>query len=156
MMGWRGVYGSYSSFYLQREEFANFGSCEITEDWECDIQDVTGLSTSKSELKDFDNLDRMAETKSRYMIEPISTDKLRENLAWGEIRILRGAGSSDFFARYLWDGRVFLINSGGSHHFAAARYIASRLGVPVPLRGQLHTYVINELAVSSLQRDFEM
>lgn len=156
VLGWHHECGTYSSFYLQREEFANFGSCEITEDWECDIQDITGLANSKSELKDFDSLDHMVETKSRDMIEPISTDKLRENLAWSEIRIMRGDGSSDSFARYLWDGRLFLINSGGSHHFAAARYIASRTGARVPLRGRLRTYSINEKAVASLQRDFEM
>lgn len=156
VMGWRYVGGTYSSFYVNREEFANFGSCEVTEDWECDIQDVTGLAASKSELKDFDTLDRMVETNSRNMIEPITADKLRENLAWSEIRILHRDYPSDFFARYLWDGRVFLINSGGSHHFAAARYIASRIGAPVPLRGKLRTYAINDMAVASLQRDYEM
>lgn len=156
VMGWRDICGTYSSFYLQREELANFGSCEITEDWECDIQDITGLANSKSELKDFDSLDRMVETNSRGMIEPISMDKLRENLSWSEIRILHGHNPSDFFVRHLWDGRVFLINSGGSHHFAAARYIASRLKMRVPLRGNLHTYSINAMAVASLQRDFEM
>lgn len=156
VMGWRYVGGTYSSYDVNREEFANFSSCEITEGWECDIQDVTGLSASKSELKDFDSLDRMVETNSRDMIEPITADKLRENLAWREIRILHCADTSDFFARYLWDGRVFLINSGGSHHFAAARYIAARIGSPVPLHGKLRTYVINEMAVASLQRDFEM
>lgn len=156
LIGWRYEDGSYSSFFAKREEFANFGSCEITEGWECDIQNVTGLAASKSELKDFDSLDRMVETNSRNMIEPITGDKLRENLAWKEIRVLSRDDPSDFFARYLWDGRVFLVNSGGSHHFAAARYIAARIGSPVTLRGALHTYAINEMAVASLQRNYEM
>jgi hypothetical protein len=156
VMGWRYASGAYSSFCVKREEFVNFGSCAITEGWECDIQDVTGLAASKSELKDFDTLDRMVETNSRKMIESITAEKLRENLAWGEIRILHRDDPSDFFARYLWDDRVFLINSGGSHHFAAARYIAARIGSPVLLRGKLRTYAINEMAVVSLQRDYEM
>ncbi len=155
VMGWRYVGGAYSSFYVKLEELANFGSCQVTEDWECDIQDVTGLAASKSKLEDFDTLDRMVETNSRSMIEPITADKLRENLAWNEIGILH-RDSSDFFERYLWDDRVFLINSGGSHHFAAARYIAARIGASVPLRGKLHTYTINGMAIESLQHDYEM
>lgn len=155
VMGWRYAGGAYNSFYVKLKELANFGSCQVTEDWECDIQDVTGLAASKSKLEDFDTLDRMVETNSRSMIEPITADKLRENLAWGEIGILHDY-PSDFFECHLWDGRVFLINSGGSHHFAAARYIAARIGAPVLLRGKLRTYAINGMAVASLQRDYEM
>lgn len=156
VMGWRYATGSYSSFYRQLEDLANFSSCEITEAWECDIQDVTGLAGSKSDLREFASLDQMVETNARDMIAPISREKLRENLAWSEIRILNQSDPSDFFARYLWDGRVFLINSGGSHHFAAARHLAARLDTHVPLRGQLRTYAINESALASLQGEFEM
>jgi len=156
VMGWRYVGGTYSSFYVTLDAFANFGSCEITEGWECDIQDITGLAVSKSELKDFDSLDRMVEINSRDMIEPVTAEKLDENLAHREIRILHNNGSFDFFARYRWHDRLFLMNSGGSHHFAAARYIAARIEHPVPLRGTLRTYAINEMAVASLQRDYDM
>ena len=156
LMGWRHSPGSYSSCCVRRDEFANFGSCEITEEWECDIQDITGLSSSKSELTDFASLDAMIEANSREMIDAITEEKLRENLAHDEIRILHRDDPSDFFVRHLWDGRVFLINNGGSHHFAAARYIASRLGIPVPLCGKLHTYSINQIAVARLERDFDM
>lgn len=153
--GWRYWVDTYNSFTTRRE-FANFGICKITEGWECDIQDVTGLANSKSRLQDFDTLDRMVETYAPHLIDPISAEKLRENLEWHGVRILREGKQSDFFARYLWDGRVFLINSDGSRHFAAARLIADRIGLPVPLRGKLRTYAINEMAVSSLQRDYEM
>jgi len=44
------------------------------------------------------------------LIEPITASKLRQNLAWIEIRIIHCDNPSDFFARYLWDGRVFFIN----------------------------------------------
>jgi hypothetical protein len=56
----------------------------------------------------------------------------------------------------LWDKRVWLINSGGSHHFAAAKYIAARLNRPVPVQGSLHSYSIDGKAIASLSRDFEM
>lgn len=155
VLGWQYDFDTYQSFRTTRSEFANFGICKITEVWKCDIQDVDGLANSKTKLQDFDTLDRMVETKAPDLIDPITAERLRENLEYYGIRILHEK-HSDFFASYLWDGRVFLINSDGSHHFAAARYIAARIGLPVPLRGKLRTYAINEMAVSSLQRDYEM
>jgi len=154
--GWCYSEGRYSGYRVKRKEFIEFGSCERIETWQCDIQDVVGLSASKSPLQDFESLDRMVETRSREMIEPITREKLSENLAWGEIRILNRKNSSDYFTRYSWDGRVFLMNDGGSHHFSAARYISSRLHVPVPLRARLYIYEVNENAVAGLKRDFEM
>jgi hypothetical protein len=155
LMGWRNDVGHYRSFITHRDEFANFGSC-FTEDCEVDIQAVTGLSSSKSSLSDFSSLDEMVKTNSREMIDSISEEKLRKNLAHNEIRILKPGNTDDFLARFLWDGRFFLINSGGSHHFAAARYIASRLDVMVPIQSKLRTYGINQSAFNSLQCDYDM
>lgn len=45
------------------------------------------------------------------------------------------------------------MNDGGSHHFSAARYISSRLNVPVPLKARLYIYGVNEYAVAGLKRD---
>jgi len=156
LMGWKYSVGSYSSFFEYRDEFSNIGSCEIKEDWECDIQDVSGLLTSKSELAHFASLDELVETNSRDMIDTITEEKLRKNLAHDEIRIINPENLDDSFERYLWDGRLFLMNSGGSHHFAAARYIAARINIPVPLKGKLRTYSLNKAAIDSLQRDFDM
>lgn len=156
MMGWRQSNGYYSSFEIHRPEFQNLGRCEIVNQWRCDIQDVKGLSASKSKLHEFTSLDSMVETNSKEMIGEITESNLRKNLAHDQIRILNQKSTSDHFARYRWDGRVFLINSGGSHHFAAARYIASRINVPVPLEGKLHTYTISPVAVDSLRRDFDV
>ena len=156
LRGWHHEHDTYNSFNVGREDLRTFGSCNVTEGWECDIQDVVGLANSKSVLANFDTLDRMIETDFPELITPITADKLRTNLAHDEIRILNREKTTDCFYRHLWDGRVFLVNGGGSRHFAAARYIAARLGTPVPLRGTLRTYAINEMAVASLQRDFEM
>lgn len=156
MLGWKQSAGGYSSFESHRPEFENFGRCEVEDQWSCDIQDVTGLSSSKSNLEKFTSLDSMVETNSREMINEITEDKLHENLAHGEIRILHRDSTSDHFARYRWDGRTLLMNSGGSHHFAAARYIASRINRRVPLHGRLHTYSISPLALGALLRDFDM
>lgn len=156
LLGWkmRDKY-RYGSFTLYRPEYAQIGQCEIIDDWACDIIDVHGFSESKSRLRDFTSTDEMVETNSRDMIDRITREKLAENLAHGEIRIIHSPGS-DHFGRYLWDGRLFLVNSGGSHHFAAAKYIAARLPQSVPLRGSLHTYSLNSRAIASLRGDYEM
>jgi Family of unknown function (DUF6685) len=101
----------------------------------------------------------MVETNSREMIDSITEHKLQENLAWNQIRILRSdpALKNDWFERHMWDGgRIFLINEGGSHHFAAARYIAARLHQNVPLSGRLKTYRIDQVAAAALCSRFDM
>jgi hypothetical protein len=55
--------------------------CEVAEDWQCDIRDVQGFSTSKSELTDFTTIDAMVERNSREMIDEITPAKLSHNLA---------------------------------------------------------------------------
>ena len=156
LMGWHRCdkYG-YASFLLHRSEYAVIGQCQIDDNWVCDITDVHGFAASKSELQNFASTDQMVEANSRDMIDAITQEKLAKNLAHRQIRIIHSPGS-DFFCRYLWDGRLFLMNSGGSHHFAAAKYIAARLRESVTLRGKLYSYSLNPDAISSLRRDFEM
>jgi hypothetical protein len=156
LRGWRqrGKY-DYGTFTLHRPEYAQIGQCEVVENWVCDITDVHGFAASKTNLRNFASTDQMVETNSRDMIDAITNEKLAQNLAHREIRIIHSAGS-DCFRRYSWDGRVFLINSGGSHHFAAGKYIAARLPKAVELRGKLYMHSLNEAAIASLRRDYEM
>ncbi|WP_162085341.1 DUF6685 family protein [Sulfuriferula nivalis] len=156
IMGWKYSSGYYCSFEVYRPELADFGCCETTEQWTCDIQNVDGVLHSKSELDKFATLDDMVAKNSPEMINEVTKAMLCKNLAHGEIRILHNSDTSDHFARYQWDGRVFLMNGGGSHHFAAARYIASRIAQQVPLKGKLCTYSINDVAVGMLCRDFDI
>ena len=132
------------------------GVCRMTEEWECEIQDVAGFASSKSDLAQFPSLDEMVESNSPEMIEEITERKLEEHLAHREIRILHQPRSSDYFARFAWDGRLFLMNEGGSHHFAAARYISARIGRPVSLRATLRCYELELSAIVSLRRDFDL
>lgn len=150
---WRYSSGSYDCCFTTRDELKQFSVCTVRENWTCDIQDVTGLCASKSALTDFNCLDDMVESNSPEMIDSISQEKLNKNLSHFEVRIMQENGG-DFFARYAWDTRLFLMNSGGSHHFSAARYIASRINTPVPLKGKLRYYSINHDAVLGLQREF--
>ncbi|TBU77457.1 hypothetical protein DNK10_06685 [Pseudomonas daroniae] len=123
--------------------------------WTCDIQDVDGFAASKSDLRRFRNMDEMVERNSKELITEITPDRLAEHLSWDEIRII-SRKDHDFFATWAWDGRVFLMNSGGSHHFAAAKYIATRIDAQVPLTGRYRVYGLNEMALASLRRDFDI
>ncbi|RPD89135.1 hypothetical protein EGK75_04290 [Neisseria weixii] len=153
--GWVYEDHRYQFRELRLDEFKFFGICEIIGNWECELQDVTGLAASKSELRDFFSLDELVENNSKEMIFPISHEKLEQNLNWREIRIFH-KNSSDYFATYVWDKRLFLINAGGSHHFSAARYLAKKLNKKIFLKGKLHSYKINENSVYSLIQKFEM
>ncbi|WP_199028874.1 DUF6685 family protein [Ralstonia sp. ASV6] len=157
LRGWR-VAGKhyYESFEFHCPAFDHLASIETTDDWMCDIQDIDGLSSSKSRLTDFATMDALVERNSREMIDEITHAKLTKNLAHSEIRILHRETTSDHFARFAWDGRLFLMNSGGSHHLAAGKYIAARLGVSVPLKATLREYSLEAGSVLSLISQFEM
>lgn len=150
--GWRYFAGYYESFQHHLPEIENFCRCEVIKNWSCDIQDVVGLSESKSDLDKFTSLDSMVEANSQEMIETITEENLRSNLSHNQIRIFN-ENSGDYFSIYMWDGRIFLMNQGGSHHFAAARYIASRIRHKVPLRGTLYAYSIDPSAIHSLRQN---
>lgn len=157
LMGWRiGADGRYESFRAQRREFADLATLVVTKEWVCDLSQIHGFSSSKSRLEEFASTDDLVERNSPELVREVSPEALRANLQHREIRILHEPSSSDHFVRREWDGRVFLVNSGGSHHLAAAKYIAGRLGVCVPLKAALHSYSLNAAALASLRREFHL
>lgn len=156
IMGWRQSGGYYGSFTALVPGLQEIGTVEVFDGWECDITRVEGLGASKSPLSDYRDMDRFIEARSPELLQEISHDQLQRNLAHREIRILHGRPTSDHFAHHAWDGRIWLMNSGGSHHFAAARYIAKRLDVRVLLSGRLRKYGINPSAVRKLVEHFEL
>jgi len=114
-----------------------------------DISEVSGLTGSKGDLSKYRTLDAFAIDRCQDKISELSPEKLQINLAHNEIRILQDE-PGDFFMRFLWDERLWLCNAGGSHHFAAARHIAIRIGCKVPITGRLVTQAINPVAVEGL------
>ncbi|MCG5495556.1 DUF6685 family protein [Ectothiorhodospira variabilis] len=132
--------------------------CKETEipEWSCDIQEVEGIAASKSKLEGASDLDAWVESRASHLIEDISEEGLAAVLSHDQIRILNSPRHSDYFQKHTWDGRVFWVNDGGSHHFAAARYIASRIGQPVRLTALLKTYSIDPDVVSSLREQYEV
>lgn len=128
---------------------------KITE-WECDIRDIRALAASRSPLANFSDLDTFALNRAGWYIQDVSEAGIRDNLAWGEVRITDLDGG-DWFQVDLWEGsRISLINAGGSHHFAAARWIAGRLALPTPLSGRLVIHSLNPASVNQITSDYHM
>ncbi|MEW7996168.1 MAG: DUF6685 family protein [Candidatus Thiodiazotropha endolucinida] len=155
LKGWVKQADFYGGTVIRRDEFLKIGTREVTDQWSCDISEIDGLFDSRSMLTNYQDLDAFVEQESPGYIDTLSLARLRENLSHGGIGILKD-NTSDYFAYHNWDGRLFLINHDGSHHFAAARYIAQRIEEPVPLQGKLYHYGINGQAIKDLRRDFEI
>lgn len=158
LTGWKATSeGGYEAFRLAREEYSQIVRCEVTENWTCGVQEIHGFSSSKADLSAYIDTDAMAEDRAGFLIRDVSPEALAKCLAHREIRIIHSAaGGGDFFARFNWDGPLWLMNGGGSHHLAAAKYIAARLGLHVPLNGTLKTYSFNLEAIASLRLEFEI
>lgn len=126
--------------------------------WSCDIRDIAGLATSEAyeRLMFSRTLDEMAELEVGFPAEPATEDQLRKHLEWHERRIGNRGSLKDHLFCHLWDGRLFLFNHGGSRHFVAARHIAGRLGIAVPVRTNLHLYGIRPEVVGRLRRAYEV
>lgn len=149
--------GRYKSSFRHIPALENITRCKTIELWKCDIQDVEGLAAAKGGFDGFVSLDGWVAAHSPEMIDDLSEKKLRKNLDHDQIRILNPKSRADSFARYLWhDKRTFLLNHGGAHHFAAARYIASKLHIPVPLTGRMDEYSLNPQCIQKLTSSFAM
>lgn len=124
--------------------------------WHCDIRDIQALAASKSPLEFFSDLDTFALNRAGWCIQDVSVAGLQDNLDWHEVRITE-PGGCDYFQINLWEGpRVSLCNAGGSHHFAAARWIAGKLQHSTPLTGRLVVQALNDTAIQQVCRDYRM
>ncbi|MFK0093886.1 DUF6685 family protein [Pseudomonas sp. NPDC090592] len=150
--GWRSINDHSHSEHRQIPALARLGKSETQAGFTCDIGDVTGLSASKSELYRFFSLQQMAEQTCQAFTRDMSQEGLAQNLRWPEIGIVHG--SSDFMVQYGWDDGLYLANSGGSHHFVAARHIATRLQQPVALHGRLVRNDLDAEAAAELNDEY--
>ena len=152
---WQPLYGRAAA-WTDLSLVKMFADLHTIPDWTCDITDITAIHASQSDLSIFENLDEFAEAKCGELIKDVSLAGLKRNLVHDGIRILNTASHADYLQRWAWDGRLFLMNDGGSHHFAAARWLARKLGVPVPIRSQLRTVSIRRDAVEQLVAGYDL
>lgn len=150
--GWRASDGHYHSEHRQIAALARLGKTETVHEFACDIGEITGLSASKSELYRFFSLQQMAEQACQAFTRDMSQEGLAQNLGWPEIGIVHGG--SDFMVRYDWDVGLYLANNGGSHHFVAARHIATQLQQPVTLQGRLVRNGLDAEAAAQLNDEY--
>lgn len=155
LTGWRLEGSQMASFTQYNSSLDNLVRRATFDGGLSDLQDVHGFANSKSDLVTFRSTDEMVKTNSADLIRDVSIDGLHKNLAHEEISLLRER-PTDWLQVHQWDGRMFLVNDGGSHHLAAAKYIAGRIGVTVVLRVPLHYYSIHPSAVALLRRDYDI
>ena len=155
LLGWHWHGDSYSSFNLAIPEIKSMVHHRVEKHFTLDIRDVDGLCASKENLSNFATLDAMAESTYVNLIESPTEDLLHENLSWHEIKINKDS-NNDYFEWHSWTNRIYLMNSGGSHHFAAARHNARKLRLLVPLTGKLNIYYLDPSVIDQLTAQYDI
>lgn len=155
LLGWADAAGDYASFELPVPALRRLVTTQRVEQFACDITEIETLAAAKSNLSDFENLDEFAEKRCANLLVDISKVGLLKLLEHDQIRSL-GANATDTLSRYGWDGRLNLLNEGGAHHFAAARYIAKRTGIPVSISTALHEHMLDPSALAELTSQFDI
>lgn len=156
LSGWRREGSRYSDFRVAGPALNNLVKKIVVDDWKCDLQDLHGFANSKSDLRHFASTDDMVVANSQEMIEDVSPAGLQANLAHDQIRVTGTRAGSDWLHVHQWDGRMYLVNDGGSHHLAAAKYIAARIQAPVELSAPLHYHSLDADAVAALRAEYDV
>jgi len=149
-------YRNYIDEMIEKHDFSKFVIRQDIKNWKCDIRNIHGLSSSKADLRRYSTLNEFALKGTYNFLENISEDNLNKILKYHEIRIINSSHSNDHFVWHQWDGRYFLANDGGSHHFAAAHYIANEINKEVILTGNLEKYSFDTELIFELTNDFEV
>jgi hypothetical protein len=154
--------GSSSEFDYRAPEPDRFGrvvkhvpalerliSQEVFEGFSCDIRDIGGLAASKSSDLDLISIEELPlhyRDLDPSFLFPVTEEHFHLNMRHGQIRL-----DDMRFSYFPWAPRkLYWDNNGGSHHFAAAHYQSSLLGLPFRLNGQLTKYRVNASAVTEL------
>lgn len=118
-----------------------------------DISELAGFSASKSDLSKYRTMDQFAESATKNYINEISLDRLNKMLGHKEIRLIHGA--TDTFIQYAWNPKIFVLNGGGSHHLAAAQYIAKRLNQKIAFTSTLKLKYIDQESFNKFDEQYE-
>ena len=119
-----------------------------------DVQEITGLGASKSNLKECHSIDDFVRENCSHLIE-VSEQSFLENFNHQEIEILHLPVTTDHLVMYGWDSKLYLNNKAGSHHFAAMRHIASRMNKQVPITGKIELTYLDENVVKQFNQNYK-
>lgn len=121
---------------------------EYVDNFECDIKEVYGIAASKSSDVGYKSIRDFSENGCAKFL-PDGFDK---NIKWDEIRL-----HNMRFEYVAWGkGNYYWLNSGGSHHFAAAWKNAHDERREYVLSGKLTRLEVDTLAVYSFCQQWDM
>ena len=153
---WNHYQNDYLIRSIQHEELFNLFSQIISstykEQWEFEIQTINNVSSSKSDLINLHSLDELVIQDSQDLIPSISFESMQKNMKHYESKIFH-TNNEDVSCEQ-WTGLVTWHNDGGSHHFAAARYIAKQLNHPINLTSKLEIYSLNSSVIAQIFRKY--
>ncbi|MCZ4337718.1 DUF6685 family protein [Shewanella colwelliana] len=124
------------------------------------IREIDGLSSGKCIPSNFETLDDLAldriDTLPKLPKDP--EDALVEALKHQEIRLIHSTLSEPVI-KMAWDNRSYLINNGGAHHFAVARYLAEKLGKSADLNYECRYFAecsLDAVAIREIQQAYNL
>ena len=122
----------------------------------CSIREITSLESGKGGLTTSATLDAYALSECCGLInsDPAWIEKL---LGWHELRFNAAPGAGETLESFSWHDRGYhLLNQGGAHHFAAARYLAGFYAPRFCINAPLARYSINHEAAQDILNAYDM
>ncbi|WP_348762092.1 DUF6685 family protein [uncultured Salinisphaera sp.] len=156
LTGWaRDSFGDYRGHRRTCQPLLDFASTTKRQ-VAIDIRDIDGLSCSKGPLEKYDCLTDFVRHECKKELGEADETAFYRALAHDEIRIIHCENPADHLSSYAWDGRVFLSNVGGSHHFAVAQYLSRSFDLPVIIEAEIHQTSLNSFAIEALSDEFDI
>lgn len=120
-----------------------------------DLSEIGGFLNSKSDLSQYRSIDDFIQNARPDYVNQVSSEKLEEMLSWPEIRLLNSPDTTtDQFFIYGWSPKIFVQNAGGSHHMAAAHYLAKKMSQCVPIQGKVSLNLISNKALQNFDSKY--
>lgn len=154
--GWSQSSRGYLGHHEEIPELRSLVRHREKNNYACDIRDIECISACRSPLEEADSLDEFALRFCAGYMPDHTRARLKQCLAYDEVRILNRDPPGDRLVRHEWDPRLGLANDGGGHHFSAGRYLAGELGISIPIRGRLSVYEVNRKHLDALQERFAL
>lgn len=118
-----------------------------------DVRQITGLSCSKSNLHEHEDLDQWVLANAQDKLQDISAQGIEKLMQHEGVRIF-GAKPVDHIVSYGWAPGYYLAQSDGSHTFAAIRYLAGQLGIEMPITAAHHRQEIDSRCLRQLGAEY--
>ncbi len=120
------------------------------------LHEIERLQSSKSDLRSVSNLDIFAERYCPHWIMFPTRFNFIKLLSHSGIAIINSSTPYEAFVTFSWRKGIGLINSDGSHHLAAARYIGKKLNETYPLMGRMIEYKLSSRAIREIEKDLSI